>query len=120
MQKDVTKKPPTAATSDQQELEHQIRQRAHELYEPYSRPALTEAVTISDHAGALEAVQFGPCDALPARTRTIAKTTKIPSPIYSRVALPCLPRCSVCMAADLLPMETVTARTRHTVPVEAV
>jgi len=37
---------------------------------------LTEAVTISGHAGALEAVQLGPYDALPARTRTIAKPPK--------------------------------------------
>ena len=33
MQKEVTKKPPTAVTSDHQELEHQIRLRAYELYE---------------------------------------------------------------------------------------
>jgi hypothetical protein len=37
MSKDVTKKPPTAVTSDQQELEHQIRLRAHQLYEARGR-----------------------------------------------------------------------------------
>ena len=33
MSTDRTKKPPTAVTSDQQELEHQIRLRAYELYQ---------------------------------------------------------------------------------------
>ena len=37
MQKDVTKKPPATVTSDQQDLEHQIRLRAHELYEAGGR-----------------------------------------------------------------------------------
>ncbi len=33
MSTDVTKKSPTAVTSDPQDLEHQIRLRAYELYE---------------------------------------------------------------------------------------
>jgi hypothetical protein len=33
----VTKKPPTAVTSDPQDLEHQIRLRAYELYEARGR-----------------------------------------------------------------------------------
>ena len=33
MSTDLTKKPPTAVTSDPQDLEHQIRLRAQELYE---------------------------------------------------------------------------------------
>ena len=33
MSTDVTKKPPTAVTSDPQDLEHQIRLHAYELYE---------------------------------------------------------------------------------------
>jgi len=33
MSTDRTKKPPTAVTSNQQELEHQIRLRAYELYQ---------------------------------------------------------------------------------------
>jgi Protein of unknown function (DUF2934) len=37
MSTDVTKKPPTAVTSGPQELEHQIRQRAYELYEARGR-----------------------------------------------------------------------------------
>jgi Protein of unknown function (DUF2934) len=37
MPKDVTKKPPTAVTTDQQELENQIRLRAYELYEARGR-----------------------------------------------------------------------------------
>ena len=34
---DATKKQPTSVTSDQQELEHQIRLRAQELYEARGR-----------------------------------------------------------------------------------
>ena len=37
MPKDVTKKSPTAVTTDQQELENQIRLRAYELYEARGR-----------------------------------------------------------------------------------
>ena len=37
MEKEVTKKQPTSVTSDQQELEHQIRLRAQELYEARGR-----------------------------------------------------------------------------------
>ena len=37
MDKEVTKKQPTSVTSDQQELEHQIRLRAQELYEARGR-----------------------------------------------------------------------------------
>ena len=37
MEKQVTKKQPTSVTSDQQELEHQIRLRAQELYEARGR-----------------------------------------------------------------------------------
>jgi hypothetical protein len=37
MSTDLTKKPPTAVTSYPQDLEHQIRQRAHELYEARGR-----------------------------------------------------------------------------------
>ena len=37
MEKEVTKKQPTSVTSDQQELEHQIRRRAQELYEARGR-----------------------------------------------------------------------------------
>jgi hypothetical protein len=37
MSTDLTKKPPTAVTSDPQELENQIRQRAYELYEARGR-----------------------------------------------------------------------------------
>ena len=33
----ATRKPPTTAASDSQELEHQIRQRAYELYEESGR-----------------------------------------------------------------------------------
>lgn len=36
MSTDVTKKSPTAVTSDPQDLEHQIRLRAYELYEARS------------------------------------------------------------------------------------
>jgi hypothetical protein len=36
MSTDVTKKSPTAVTSDPQDLEHQIRVRAYELYEARS------------------------------------------------------------------------------------
>jgi Protein of unknown function (DUF2934) len=36
-EKEVTKKQPTSVTSDQQELEHQIRLRAQELYEARGR-----------------------------------------------------------------------------------
>ena len=32
MSTDVTKKPPATVTNDSQELEHEIRLRAHELY----------------------------------------------------------------------------------------
>jgi hypothetical protein len=34
---DATKKPPTTVISEPQELEHQIRQRAYELYEKRGR-----------------------------------------------------------------------------------
>jgi hypothetical protein len=37
MEKEVTKKQLTSVTSDQQELEHQIRLRAQELYEARGR-----------------------------------------------------------------------------------
>jgi Protein of unknown function (DUF2934) len=37
MEKEVAKKQPTSVTSDQQELEHQIRLRAQELYEARGR-----------------------------------------------------------------------------------
>jgi len=37
MEKDVTKKQPTSVTSEPQELEHQIRLRAQELYEARGR-----------------------------------------------------------------------------------
>jgi hypothetical protein len=37
MSPDATKKPPTAVTTDQQELEDQIRLRAYELYEARGR-----------------------------------------------------------------------------------
>jgi hypothetical protein len=37
MSTDLTKKPPTAVTSDPQDLEHQIRLRAQELYEARGR-----------------------------------------------------------------------------------
>ncbi len=37
MSTDVTKKSPTAVTSDPQDLEHQIRLRAYELYEARGR-----------------------------------------------------------------------------------
>jgi DUF2934 family protein len=37
MSTDLTKKPPTAVTSDLQDLEHDIRRRAHELYEARGR-----------------------------------------------------------------------------------
>jgi Protein of unknown function (DUF2934) len=37
MSPDATKKPPTAVTTDQQELEDQIRERAYELYEERGR-----------------------------------------------------------------------------------
>jgi hypothetical protein len=37
MSTDVTKKSPTAVTSDPQDLEHQIRLRAQELYEARGR-----------------------------------------------------------------------------------
>jgi hypothetical protein len=37
MEREVTKKQPTSVTSDQQELEHQIRLRAQELYEARGR-----------------------------------------------------------------------------------
>ena len=37
MSTDVTKKPPATVTNDSQELDHQIRLRAHELYEERSR-----------------------------------------------------------------------------------
>ncbi len=37
MSTDPTKKPPTAVTSDPQDLEHQIRLRAQELYEARGR-----------------------------------------------------------------------------------
>ena len=37
MEKQVTKKQPTSVTSNQQELEHQIRLRAQELYEARGR-----------------------------------------------------------------------------------
>ena len=37
MSTDVTKKPPTAVTSGPQDLEHQIRLRAYELYEARGR-----------------------------------------------------------------------------------
>jgi hypothetical protein len=37
MQKDAMKKPPATVTSGEQELEHQIRLRAHELYEARGR-----------------------------------------------------------------------------------
>jgi hypothetical protein len=37
MEKEVTKKQPTSVTSDKQELEHQIRLRAQELYEARGR-----------------------------------------------------------------------------------
>ena len=37
MEKEVTKKQPTSVTSDQQELEDQIRLRAQELYEARGR-----------------------------------------------------------------------------------
>jgi Protein of unknown function (DUF2934) len=37
MSPDATKKPPTAVTTDQQELEDQIRLRAYELYEERGR-----------------------------------------------------------------------------------
>ena len=37
MQKEVTKKQPTSVTSEPQELEHQIRLRAQELYEARGR-----------------------------------------------------------------------------------
>jgi hypothetical protein len=37
MSTDVTKKSPTAVTSDPQDLEHQIRLRAYELYEASGR-----------------------------------------------------------------------------------
>ena len=37
MEKEVTKKHPTSVTSDQQELEHQIRLRAQQLYEARGR-----------------------------------------------------------------------------------
>ena len=37
MSTDFTKKPPTLVTSKPKELEHQIRQRAHELYEARGR-----------------------------------------------------------------------------------
>jgi hypothetical protein len=37
MSTDVTKKPPATVTNDSQELDHQIRLRAHELYEERGR-----------------------------------------------------------------------------------
>ena len=37
MEKEVTKKQPTSVTSEPQELEHQIRLRAQELYEARGR-----------------------------------------------------------------------------------
>ena len=37
MSMDVTKKPPATVTNDPQILNHQIRQRAHELYEARGR-----------------------------------------------------------------------------------
>jgi hypothetical protein len=37
MSMDLTKRPPTAVTSDPQDLEYQIRLRAHELYEARGR-----------------------------------------------------------------------------------
>jgi len=37
MPKDPTKKPPTTAVSESQELENKIRQRAYELYEARGR-----------------------------------------------------------------------------------
>ena len=37
MPKDPTKKPPTTAVSESQELENQIRQHAYELYEARGR-----------------------------------------------------------------------------------
>ncbi len=37
MSTNVTKKPPTTVTSGEQELEHQIRLRAYELYEARGR-----------------------------------------------------------------------------------
>jgi hypothetical protein len=37
MSTDLTKKPPATVTSKPQELEHQIRLRAHELYEARGR-----------------------------------------------------------------------------------
>ena len=37
MSPDATKKPPATATSEPQELVHQIRQRAYELYEGRGR-----------------------------------------------------------------------------------
>ena len=37
MEKEITKKQPTSVTSEPQELEHQIRLRAQELYEARGR-----------------------------------------------------------------------------------